>query len=148
MLTPEQVERIASLLLDIYQRIESDLLRNVASRFSVLEGAPISGLTAWQAEKLNQLGALRAENIKVLAKYSGLTEKEVARVLTEAGYKAVEYDESVYKRAFEKGLLPTQASPLRASAGVQQILDAAINNAKQVFNLVNTTAVASAQNAF
>ena len=148
MLSPEQIEKIASLLLDLYQRIESDLLLNVVSRFSALEGAPITGMAAWQTEKLNQLGTLRAENIKVIARYSGLTEKEIARTLTEAGYKAVEYDEALYARAFDKGLLPIAASPLRASASVQQILDAAIGNARQVFNLVNTTAITNAQDAF
>ncbi len=148
MLSPEQITEIAAKLLELYQRIESDLLLSVASRFSALEGAPISGMAAWQVEKLNQLGVLRAENVKLIAKYSGVAEKEIAKALIEAGYKAVEYDEAVYARAFDKGLLQTAASPLKASPSVQQILDAAITNARQVFNLVNTVAIASASDAF
>lgn len=148
MLTLKQIEGIAEAILDLYQRIESDLLLNVAARFSVLNGAPLSGMAAWQAEKLNELGALRAENIELLAKYSGLTEKAIVKTLTEAGYKAVEYDEGIYAKAYEKGLLPNAATPLRASEGVKQILNAAVGNAKNVLNLVNTTAVQSAQQAF
>ena len=148
MLTQFQIEQMSAALLEIYQRIESDLLINVASRFSVLEGPPTSGMVAWQTDKLMQLGALNQENIKLIAKYAKKTEKEITTLLSEAGYKAVEYDESIYDKALEKGLLPVAAGPVRASAGVQQILDVAIGNAKSTLNLVNTTALQSASKAF
>lgn len=148
MLNQFQIEQMSAALLEIYQRIESDLLINVASRFSALEGPPTSGMVAWQTDKLMQLGALNQENIKLIAKHTKKTEKEISTLLTEAGYKALEYDESVYAKALEKGLLPAAAGPVRASASVQQILSAAIGNAKQTLNLVNTTALQSAQKAF
>jgi hypothetical protein len=148
MLSFAQIEKMAAELFEVYQRIESDLLTNVASRFSVLEGLSISGMLAWQVEKLNQLGALNQENIKLIAKYTKKTEKEITSLLTEAGYKAVEFDESIYAKALDKGLLPSAAGPLRASEGVQQILSAAIGNAKSTLNLVNTTAIQSASKAF
>jgi hypothetical protein len=148
MLTPAQMENLAEALLGIYEKIESDLLLNVASRFSVTESVPISGMTAWQTEKLNQLGALHQENVAVIARYSGKTEKEIAKLLAEAGYKAIEMDEKLYTKAFDKKLLPVAAGPARASAAIQQILSAAVGNAKQVFNLVNTTCLQSAQKAF
>ena len=148
MLSPVQIERMAADLLEVYQTIENDLLMNVASRFSAREGAPISGMLMWQTEKLNQLGALNGENLRVIAKHAGKSEKEIYRLLTETGFKAIDYDESVYAKALEKGLLQAAAGPAQASASIQQILNAAIGNAKQVLNLVNTTAVQSANKAF
>ncbi len=148
MLSLVQIERMAANLLEIYQAIENDLLMSVASRFSALEAPPTSGMLRWQVDKLNQLGGLNAESIKVIAKYAKKTEKEISTLLTEAGFKAIEYDERVYAKALEKGLLQTAAGPARASAGIQQILSAAIGNAKQVLNLVNTTAAQSANKAF
>jgi hypothetical protein len=148
MLSPFQIDSLSKALQEIYQEIESDLLRNIASRFSILGGAPISGMAAWQTDKLVQLGALNQENIRLIAKYAGRTEREITTILTEAGYKCIEYDESLYQKAFDKGIFKTAAVPIKASAGIQQILSAAIANAKRDFNLINSTALQSASNEF
>jgi hypothetical protein len=144
MLSPFQIERMSAALLEIYQEIESDMLLNIASRLSLDE--PLS-ISEWQLAKLNELGAMNQENIKLIAKYSRRTGREIAQIFTEAGFKAIEYDEELYKKALEKGLLKA-AKPARASAGIQQILSGAIGNAKQAFNLINTTAMQSASREF
>lgn len=148
MLSPFQIEKMSQSLQDIYQEIESDLLKNIASRFSLLDEVTPNTVSAWQLEKLNELGGLNQDNIKLIEQYSKKTKSEIAKIFAEAGYKCLEYDESIYKKALEKGLLKTAASPLKASSSIQQIISSAIGHAKQSFNLVNTTALQSASQSF
>lgn len=129
---------------EIYENIESELLRNIASRFDVDE---IDGGTLeWHTRKLDELGMLSAENIKVLAKYTGKTEKEIKSILKKNGYDNIE--ESAFKEAYTKGSLPVQAVPLMKSEALKNILDISITNSIDSFNLVNTTALESANEEY
>lgn len=148
MLSPQEIERLAADLLRVYGEIESELLVSVAKRFSVLEGVPVSGMATWQTDKLQQLGALRQENIRIIAKHAKKTEAEITRMLEKAGYKALELDEAIYKKAYESGVLIGKAVPVYASPGVKQVITGAVGNMKQRFNLVNTTALQASQGAY
>ncbi len=148
MLSQSEIEAMTSNLTDIYDSIENDLLVNVSKRFSVLEEVTPDTAAAWQTDKLQQLGALRKENIAILSKQSGKTEKEIKKILTEAGYKTLEFDEQLYQMAFENGLLPMAPIPINASPLLKQVLSGAIQNTRKFMNTINTTALESANQAF
>lgn len=148
MITPAQLEVMVENLIRIYQGIEDDLLTNIAGRFSVLDEVPPDTIAEWQVDKLQQFGGLREENYKIIAKRSGKTLQEIERILTSAGYRALEFDERIYEMAVSKGLLSFSPLPLAASPGIRQILQAAIANTRRYMNLVNTTALESANQAF
>lgn len=148
MLTPQETAEMIAGLQQLYEQIEDDLLRNVAKRFSVLDEITPETITEWQVEKLNQIGALRQENIRVLAARSGKTSTEITRILEAAGYKAVEFDDLIYQLAFSRGLLATVPQPARLSPMLQTVLQGAADNTRKYFNLINTTALESAQQSF
>lgn len=131
-------------LQEIYENIEADLLRNIASRLDVDE---IDGGTLeWHTRKLNELGMLHNENIKVLASYSGKTTAEIKSMLKKAGYENIE--EKAYKEAYAKGILKSQPIPLMKSPDLKAILDTSITNSLDSFNLVNTIALESANEEY
>lgn len=139
-------ERQAAGLIGQYEEIENTLVQNIAKRLQV--GDPIGGTAEWQLKKLSDVGALTKENIKAIAKYSGRTVAEVEKVITDVGLASIAKDEKIYKEALSRGLLKTVAVPIDASDSVKQILQAAASNAADYLNLVNTTAIASAQSAY
>lgn len=131
-------------LQEIYENIEADLLRNIASRLDVDE---IDGGTLeWHTRKLNELGLLHSENVKLLAKYSGKTTAEIKAMLKKAGYENIE--EKAFKEAYSKGTLPYKAVPLMKSEDLKAILNTSISNSIDSFNLVNTTALESANEEY
>lgn len=148
MLSPEEIEAMSEALIQIYIKIEDDLLNNVASRFSVIDEIAPETIAEWQTSKLMELGALRRQNISVLAKNSGKTTQEVQHILNEAGFKTLQHDERVYKAAFSEGLLPYAPVPVTESLALQQILLGALSNTRRYLNTVNTTALQSAEQGF
>lgn len=148
MITPGQLEAMVENLIKMYQEIEDDLLTNIAKRFSVLDKVDEGSVAQWQMDKLQQLGALRKENIKTIAARSGKTLQEIERILTDAGYRALEFDERIYQMALSEGLLSASPLPLSASPGIKQLIQAAIDNTREYMNLINTTALESANQAF
>jgi len=148
MMTPEEIVFMSEELIGVYESLEDDLIRNVAKRFSVLDEITPDTVAAWQAEKLQQLGALNKENLKTIKRYSRKTSREISRILHDAGYQAIELDERIYKEAYSEGLLAAMPVPAAASPVLQQIIRGAIDNTRSYFNLINTTALQSAQNSF
>lgn len=148
MLSQQEIEEMAAELVEIYSKIESDLLTNVARRFSVLEEIDPESIAAWQTEKLLQLGALNKENIKTISKRSGKTVKEIERILKTGGFKAIRMDEAIYKEAYAQGQLDKMALPVSLSPNLRQVLEGAIYNAREYFNLINTTALESSRDGF
>ena len=111
-------------LREIYEKIEADLLRNIASRLDVDE---IDGGTLeWHTRKLDELGMLSSENVKVIAKYSGKTEKEVKELLKKSGYDNIE--EKAFKEAYKIGTLDKKPVSLMKSEALKTILNTSIDN--------------------
>jgi hypothetical protein len=148
MIHPHEVEEISRQLIELYQQIENDLVTNIAKRFSLLDQIDPYTIADWQVDKLQQLGALHRENVRAINRLSGKTQKEIERILAGAGYQALEYDERIYQEAFAGGLLPTSPLPLHMSPMLEQILNGAIANTRSAFNMINTTALQSAQMEF
>ncbi len=131
-------------LQEIYENIEADLLRNIASRLDVDE---IDGGTLeWHTRKLDELGMLNSENIKTLSKYTGKTEKEIKDMLKKTGYDNIEED--AYKEAYKVGSLTDKPVALMKSEALKSILNTSINNSIDSFNLVNTKALESANEEY
>lgn len=131
-------------LQEIYENIESDLLRNIASRLDVTE---IDGGTLeWHTRKLNELGMLNSKNVKLLSKYTGKTEKEIKELLKKAGYDNIE--EQAFKEAYNLGTLEQKPVSLMKSEALKSILNTSINNSIDSFNLVNTKALESANEEY
>lgn len=131
-------------LQELYANIELDLIRNIASRFDVDE---IDGGTLeWHTKKLNELGMLSEENIKVISKYSGKTTAEIKSILKKSGYDNIE--ESAFKEAYSKGVLNQKPVALMKSEELKNILNTSISNSIDSFNLVNTTALESANEEY
>lgn len=129
---------------ELYEKIEADLLRNIASRLDIEEID--GGSVEWYIRKLDDLGMLSNENIKVIAKYTGKTTKEIKQLLKKSGYANIE--ESAYKEAFQKKVLAQKAVPLMKSESLKEILNTSVSNSIDSFNLVNTTALESANEEY
>ena len=94
MLDDKQFEDLIRPISNIYSDIEYELLMEIASRFKNYDS--LSGSLEWYTKKLDELGGLNQEAVRIIAKYSNKTEKEVKRVLEKAGYDAIPLQE--YKR--------------------------------------------------
>ncbi|HEQ0870488.1 TPA: phage minor capsid protein, partial [Streptococcus pyogenes] len=86
----------------------------------------------WQANKLHDVGLLNADNIKLIAKYSGVAEAQLRHVIENEGFK-------IYKNTSEQ----LEEALGRESQVISNIQDDLSNYARQavddVHNLINTT---------
>ncbi len=108
MLSPEYLLRVSEGGEEIAESLHNDIIEKIVDRIATrLDRGDNYILTAqdkWQIEVLQEAGYLREDIEKILAQKSGLMQKEIAEAMEDAGVKALEYDDEIYKAA---GLSPT-----------------------------------------
>ena len=75
MLSDNELTQLTQPIIAIYNQIEMELLEKVAKRFDVYD--KIGGSLEWQLKKLDELGALTTEAVKVISNMSKRDRKSV-----------------------------------------------------------------------
>ena len=135
---PQKAQQLTLATVDVFMSIEEQILINIAKALKSGKRLLNEDITSWQLEKLQQLQSLTQANVIAIAKYSGLAIDEVSVMLANAGYMAVEESESDLVEAVQAGKL-IETVPIPQSAALQNVLVAYTAQAKDTFNMVNTT---------
>lgn len=146
MLTPEYLLRVSEGGEAIAETLHDEIIKQIVERISLrLDRGDNYILTArdkWQIEVLQDAGYLREDIEKILAKHTGLMQTEIAEAMEDAGVRAIDYDNKIYRAA---GLDP---APLTQSPYLIRLMQRAYEATNgEWYNFTRTTADA-AQQAF
>jgi len=144
VLSPEYLETIAEGGEAIAELLHHEIIQQIVERIAIrLDRGEDYVLTArdkWQLEVLQDAGYLREDIEKVLAKYTGLMQKEIAEAMEAAGVENMEWDDAVYRAA---GLDP---APLAQSPYLVRLMQRAYEaTVGEWINFTRTTADACQQ---
>lgn len=97
MLTPDYLENVPAALMRLWQRVEDDILRDVARRIGKM--GQVTETADWQLWRREQTRLVNREVLKILARYSGKSEAELRRIFQEAAALALADDDRLYTSA-------------------------------------------------
>lgn len=138
MITAEEFDSFANLLLPLFDEYETEVLQDIARRLNNINYAS----AAWQVQRLSETGMLYQDILKRLAKLTGKSERQIARILKAAGVRTMKFDDAIYRQA---GLSPI---PLNLSPAMLRALEVGIRRTEGVIsNFARSTAITS-QEAF
>lgn len=120
MLTPEYLDHIADPVVQLFQDVEDDILRDMARRIKKMDG--LTDTASYQAWRLEQTRLLRQDIVTRLSQMSGKTQAEIRKILQEAGTEALLSDDAIYTAAGKVvGLINDNPALLNIlNAGYQQ----------------------------
>ena len=133
-LNDEQLMLDASQVADIYHQLTLDLFDQVIDRIkergsAILDDNPY----IWQLEKMNEMGLLNEDNLKLISDRSGIAEEQLRHVIQNEGYK-------IYKDTKQQLLEATGGGGFAGNSIIQTNLAAYVNQAMgDIDNLINTT---------
>lgn len=139
MITPEQFQEIGETLLplldDLTEWIARDMIERFMIRFGRGEEKLLTGTDEWQAWVLKQAGGNLDEIQKALAKSTGKSQQEIAKIFKGSGIQAAKADAEAAAVTFS-GL----------SSGMMAIItDAYERTVGEISNITRTTAGATNQ---
>lgn len=139
----EQLELGSSRLADLYHKLTVDLFNQMVDR--LLERGSVSlsdNPYIWQLEKLNQMHALNEHNLKVISKYTDISEEQLRNVIEGEGLK-------IYTDTKAQLLEDLGKNGNIDTSNVQKQLEAYIEQAGgDINNLINTSLPDSVINVY
>lgn len=133
-LNDEQLMLDASQVADIYHQLTLDLFDQVVDRIKERGSASLDDNPyIWQLEKMNEMGLLNEDNVKLISDRSGIAEEQLRYVIQNEGYK-------IYKDTKQQLLEATGGGGFAGNSIIQTNLAAYVNQAMgDIDNLINTT---------
>lgn len=133
-LNDEQLMLDASNVADIYHQLTLELFDQVIDRIKKRGSASLDDNPyIWQLEKMNEMGLLNEDNVKLISDRSGIAEEQLRHVIQNEGYK-------VYKDTKQQLLEATGGGSFAGNSIIQTNLAAYVNQAMgDIDNLINTT---------
>ena len=128
-------QQLAEPVDGLYQDLEAQILLNIARHLQGWE-QPIATDT-WLLQKLAELGRLNQENIKLIAKMSGLSQTAVERMLNAAAEDAIKNIDPGLRYLARRGLAD-EAVAVKKSKNVRQVMKDYRKQAKDTLNMCNT----------
>ena len=144
MLSPEYLLRISEGGEEIAEILHNEIIKQIVDRIALrLSRGDNYVLTArdkYQIEVLQEAGYLREDIEKILSQHTGLMQNEIAEAMEDAGVRALDYDDAVYRAA---GLSPV---PLTESPYLIRLMQRAYEaTVGEWVNFTRTTADACQQ---
>lgn len=133
-LNDEQLMLDASQVADIYHQLTLDLFDQVVDRIKERGSASLDDNPyIWQLEKMNEMGLLNEDNLKLISERSGIAEEQLRHVIQGEGYQ-------IYQDTKQQLIEATGGTGTGASSLIQNNLAAYVNQTmNDIDNLINTT---------
>ena len=133
-LNDQQLMLDASNVADIYHQLSLDLFDQVIDRLKERGSASLDDNPyIWQLEKMNEMGMLNNDNVKLIAEYSGIAEEQLRYVIQNEGYQ-------VYKDTKTQLLESLDGGSFVDNSLIQAKLSSYVNQTMfDIDNLINTT---------
>lgn len=97
MLSPRYLDGLSDALVEIYSRLETDILQDMARRISRL--GKITDATKWQAQMLAEVGGLKRNISRILSKYDKTIVEQVKKAFSDALETNAKNDNRIFKEA-------------------------------------------------
>lgn len=129
----------------IYMDIEARLMQNIARHLRDY-GQPIAS-DEWQLQKMAEIGRLNKENIRIIAQMSGQSITAVERMLAAASEDVAKNLEPGLSYLARQGVIGA-APKYEKSKAVKQVMRTMKKQAKDIFNVCNTTMLYKARDTY
>lgn len=146
MKTDEELKALAEPIVDIYNNIEHDLLMKIASFFELDENVTVENSLDWYFKKLQDMGALNGEAIKIISQYSKVKEEQILKVLKDAGFGSV--SEARIDQLTTKGYTKINWEDLQKSKTIMDAINKSFVELNDILKMINTKALESTQKAY
>lgn len=108
MLDPNYLLHISEGAEEIAEKLHSEIVKRIVNRIMLRIGRGddyiLTATDKWQIENLQQAGYLLEDIQQEIAKATKLQQTEIAEAMEDAGVKALDYDDKIYR---DVGLSPT-----------------------------------------
>lgn len=144
MITDSGIDELIQPIINIYNQMEMDLIVEIAKRFDTYD--KIGGSLEWQLKKLSEVSDLNSTVVKLIAKYSEKSEKEILKMLNAAGFGNL--DMELLGEAYSSGLISVDPVKMLKSPAIAATIELSYKELTDTYRLIQTKALESSKQAY
>lgn len=144
MITDSGIDELIQPIINIYNQMEMDLIVEIAKRFDTYD--KIGGSLEWQLKKLSEVSDLNSTVIRLIAKYSKKSEKEILKMLNAAGFGNL--DMELLGEAYSSGLISVDPVKMLKSPAIAATIELSYQELTDTYRLIQTKALESSKQAY
>ena len=127
-------------VLDIYSQVELDLLELIIKKIQVSEGE-IGGSLEWYIKRLNDLGGLNKETLRIISKYTGITQKELKKMFKTIGIDTIDALKLI--EPYRKGIITINPKTFYEDITITNVIKNSYDSTLKTFLDINKNIVQS-----
>lgn len=133
MLTPDYLDTLPDAVVELWQQVEDDILRDIARRIG--KAGEMTKTASWQAWRYEQVQACHQDALSILTRYSKRSRDTIRQTLLDAGLETLARDDELYRAL---GFAP---SAIDTNESLNNLLNAGYRQTLGTWqNLTGTTA--------
>lgn len=140
----KDIDSLTQPIINIYSQIELDLIIEIAKRFEMND--EIGGTLEWQLKKLDELGALNSDTLKVISKYSKKSEAEILKMIEKAELANINLDDLA--KAYSQKQISVDPLRIKDNTSFTELAELTYRELKDTYRLIQTKALESAKQAY
>ena len=140
----EYIKDAIEKIVEIYSNIESDLLIEIASHFSINEEFINSDY--WRLKKLDEMNLLNSKTMKILSNLTNKSPRKLKKAINDLGYKMLNYD--YLKEAYEDNKLKINPDILIKNKTIQNIIKKAYDEVNNSLIRISNKISESVRNSY
>lgn len=140
----KDIDSLSQPIINIYSQIELDLIKEIARRFDLND--EIGGTMEWQLKKLDELGVLNADTVKVIASYSEKSEQEILNMLKKTQLANINMTE--LEEAYRQDSITVDPRNIKTNSAFAEAMELSYKELSNTYRLIQTKALESAKQAY
>lgn len=139
-------DRLIEPFIEIYKKIEHDLIVHIATHFQLYENIGFKNSMEWYIRKVEELGGLNQQTVDLISKQSKIPKDKITKMLKDVGLSTLNLED--IKEANEKGLFHVDIDKLVNSNTFNDIVNHSYKEINDIFKLINTKAIESSKQLY
>lgn len=132
--------------IEIYQNVELDIIKHIASHFKLYEPLGFKNSMEWYAKKAEELGGLTQEAIRIISRETKIPKKKIIKMLKEVGISTI--DNETIDKLNDSRNFKMNINKLKSSESFLNIVENSYREIDGIFKLINTKAIDGANQAY
>ena len=139
-----QFDNLLKPLIEIYDEIELDIIRNILERLESYNS--VQGSLEWYLDKLVDINTLNKNNLKVFKNNKEKIKKELKYIANSCGMNINNLE--LLNKYYDEGLLGVNPIDIYKSLSINNLINNAIKDSDDIMELINTKALEGAKESY
>ena len=139
-------DKLIEPIIEIYQKLELELIGHIASHFKLYEPIGFKNSMEWYIKKIEELGGLNQEAVRIISEQTQIPKSKIIKMLKDVGISTIDLDTVDKLNATRNYKI--NVDKLKTSQSFLNIVNNSYKEIDGIFKMIHTNALQGMQESY